>query len=231
MTEVEALQNEVRQLSRRLAAMESRAVRGAPPFLVQRKPLGKKFQERFPNGTDLEDSIDGRKCDAADNAEVVQGSSAHQLLFEMNDNGLAKYVAIGGAFAVKLEGDGGAAGDSSTECTRTYTVKDNDDDGTVLAEEVELEDGGTRPEKGEMSEATWGIAIWNVDNTLKLLWANERPQSGEGVDVTVITAVRDNGTDKLQYKSRSVTVIAAGDESDWADFAETEECDPPSEGE
>lgn len=46
--------------------------------------------------------------------------------------------------------------------------------------------------------------------------------------VTVVTDVRVDGTNKkLQYKSRSITVIAAGTESGWTDFHTGVGCTPP----
>lgn len=72
---------------------------------------------------------------------------------------------------VDLTQTGGSAGDASTECSFTYTIKLHGQSAT-LAEDVEL--AGHRFVKAAYTAGTIGIAATDTDGTWVLLWTDER---------------------------------------------------------
>lgn len=79
---------------------------------------------------------------------------------------------VEGLMLVKVEKDGGDAGDASTTCTFTYTVKTLGDD--TLEEEVTPEQARYENcaylEAGAGDRSEYAIAAKNEDNDLILLW-------------------------------------------------------------
>jgi hypothetical protein len=78
----------------------------------------------------------------------------------------------GVTFAVKLTQSGGSNGTKTTAATYTYTVKDVNDN--VLGGTDASPVGPAAPRwNGTRTAATWGLAYWGTDGTLKLLVAYE----------------------------------------------------------
>lgn len=75
-------------------------------------------------------------------------------------------------FPVKLTKTGGSAGNKTTQCSFSYTVKDYTGS-TTLATSKGLTGNGQRVVNAQMTEGTLGLAYYD-GGTLKLIWADER---------------------------------------------------------
>lgn len=94
------------------------------------------------------------------------------------------YVSIPEAppplFPVSLKKTGGEAGDHKKECSFTYEVKAFPEESGAAALETGLDPTKDpskyqRPELGKMKEANFGMATYNEDGKLALVWCNEVP--------------------------------------------------------
>lgn len=79
-------------------------------------------------------------------------------------------------FPVVLEKTGGEAGDHKTGCDFQYDVYDYPESGDALATDIDPGDSDhfyRRPSLGKMQEATFGIALYDDNEELKIVWCNE----------------------------------------------------------
>lgn len=78
-----------------------------------------------------------------------------------------------GAFPVRLSQTGGSAGDSSTQCSFSYTVKDITNTDT-LGTGVSMTGNGQRIVNATMTAGTYGVAYYSNAGSIVLIWADER---------------------------------------------------------
>jgi hypothetical protein len=76
-------------------------------------------------------------------------------------------------FPVKLTQTGGSAGTSSAQCSFTYTVKDLTGVQT-LGTSIGITGNGNRIANMTMTAGTYGMAYYQLDGTLTLLFADEK---------------------------------------------------------
>jgi hypothetical protein len=75
---------------------------------------------------------------------------------------------------VRCTQTGGVAGNQTTMCSFTYTVK-RLDNSTTIATGVAVADNGNRKTIGAYTAGTYGIAFREPDGTWKLLYVSEKP--------------------------------------------------------
>lgn len=130
--------------------------------------------------TDTEDLTTAEITNAASYLSMAAGGSAQVLWKESGTGakwGLVRFGAVTatGLFPVTLTGDGGSAGDDTTQCSFTYTISDAIT-GAELATSVSpitSPNVCARPSVGAMVAATHGMAYTKADGTLVLCQCNE----------------------------------------------------------
>lgn len=82
-------------------------------------------------------------------------------------------LPAGNLFAVRLTQTGGSAGNATTPCSFSYTVKDISNTDT-FGTAVSMTGYGHRIVNATHIAGTYGMAYWHTDGTIRLLWADER---------------------------------------------------------
>lgn len=119
----------------------------------------------------------------------------------------------GGDFSVRITVDGGSAGDDETTCSWTYTVKTLR--GKTIGEDMSpLAHRVPEVTYVETPEDSRGIAFYDTDGTLQLLWANEQPFYDEcdtepGFVVLFPTETAENTIVSQNPETAALTLIAA----------------------
>lgn len=115
-----------------------------------------------------------------------QGVSTHDIgtntywpgvVLKVNADGKAVVMinrgGSSGIIPVRLTQTGGSAGNATTPCSFSYTVKDitnTDTFGTSIA----MTGNGQRVVNAAMTAGTYGMAYFHTDGTIRLMWADEK---------------------------------------------------------
>lgn len=85
-------------------------------------------------------------------------------------------------FMVRVTQTGGSAGTSAAQCSFTYSVYAWSDttSTTTIGTVVSMKGNGQRPETGKMIAGSYGLAFYETDGSIKLLWVDEKQDTGTG---------------------------------------------------
>jgi hypothetical protein len=166
---VEALQRLLDNLSPRLNQIDHPL---QPVFLAKRDGGSQWHEQTIINGT-VSDWPGGRTCTS--NSDPSSLRHANNILLEIRDGADFRYVELLPAyicFYVGLQKTAGSAGDKNTECSFVYTVSDGS--GMVIGTNIGILGHGNRIVNATMTPGTKGIALYQPNGALTLLWADER---------------------------------------------------------
>jgi hypothetical protein len=131
---------------------------------------------------------------------------------------------------VELSGPGPAdnPGKGEGEIVNQTWRKDVDNGGSTYEQAIRADPSDiTTTTEDTLIKARQILAFDDSTSSLRLRWVmcSEPTGSNQVTTATVVTDVRyDSSSHKLQMKTRSLTILGSGSESEWTDIAQAEEC-------